>query len=163
LPLYIGRAKARELHAPDDPDVDDSHVFQGDVFYAIELMVRRPGGAAEWPLSWAIVISHHCEWTKAKKRAGLDYPILVAPLRRFDSFTPGDQKLIRGNQMRAYMRLPAEAPIDHDLAVDLRLIQPIAAADLAGTSAYVTSLGPELGSVLQAKVVEFIVRDRTLI
>jgi hypothetical protein len=160
LPHYIDRAAARQLHGAE-PEVDDTWTFQGDIFHSLDLMVRRPGGAAGWPASWAITISHHCEWTKATKRPGMNYPILVAPLRPLDILTPSEQGLVRANRMFAYMLLPAEEPVDQDYAADLRLTQPFPAADLVGAG-YVASLGRELWETLQAKVVEFITRDRTL-
>lgn len=161
MPFYSGRADAWALHAPEDPNVDLARVFQGDIFHSLELMSRRAGGAADWPVTWAITISHHCEWTKAQQRAGMDYPIVVAPLRRLDGFTPNDQGAIRANRMLAYMLLPSEGPVDHDYVADFRLMQPVSAADLPGAG-YVASLQRALWETLQAKVVEFVMRDRTL-
>ncbi len=91
----------------------------------------------------------------------MDYPILVAPLRRFDQFSPSEQGLIRDNRMVAFMYIPVDPPIENEFVVDLRLTQPIPAAELHG-GPYVASLGAELAATLQAKIVEFTLRDRTL-
>lgn len=161
MPLYIGRDEAVRLYAPDDPDVDTSHVFQGDIFQPSLQLLKppRPGGAAEWILTAAIVISHECEYTKAKRRPG--HPMLVAPLHELVSFTTDQQHLIRENRFRYLLHLPEEDPLDREYAADLRLIQPVAGADLADAP-YWTSIGPELKRALWAKVVEYITRELTL-
>jgi hypothetical protein len=154
VPYYIGRAEAIDLYAPDDPDVDEAHVFQGDVFApSLQLMAPRPGGAADWVLTAAIVVSHDCEFTKAKRRP--EHPILVAPLHELGSFPADQQRLIRENRYRYLLHLPEEDPLDREFAVDLRLMQPVAGADVRD-ALYLATLNSSLRQALRAKVV---VRD----
>jgi hypothetical protein len=99
LPFFIARAEAVEVYGQGDPEVDETHVFQGDIYHSQELF--SPANP-ERPVSSAIVVSHHCEWTKAKKRLarGEDWPILLAPLHELTDFDANEQRLIRENSFR---------------------------------------------------------------
>lgn len=153
MPLYIGRAEAVRLFAADDPGVDESHIFQGDVFHSVEFRVP---GKPETVLGQGIVASHDCEYTKAKGRPH-ELPLLVAPVRELRSF-PGDQAtLIRRNRLRNALFLPHEPPLDDEYMADLRLLQPILTFDLQNYQ-YITSASPELKRRLQAKLTEFLTR-----
>lgn len=154
MPHYIARSDAAGLLAPGE-DIGEGHVFQGDIFHSVQMFTPRPGGAADWPLSVAVVVSHHCEWTKAANRP--DYPITWAPAHELSAFDESQQNQIRIGRFRNFLYLPAEAPIDRELAVDLRLIQPVSARDVS-EAMYCATCGPELMLALQGKVVEFFTR-----
>lgn len=161
------RAEAVAAYADDDPAVGEDHVFQGDIFHSQRLMTPARGGAADWPVTAAIVMSHHCEWTKAKASfaRGEDWPILWAPLHELEtSFDAGEQGLIRGGRFRYFLHLPAVGPIDRELVVDLRLIQPVAASELrdAADEYYWASLDPPTLEALRAKLVEYVWRTLTI-
>ena len=90
---------------------------------------------------------------------GGDWPILVAPAHELhSSLTLPDQKLVREGRFRYYLHLPAEGVVDRDLLVDLRLIQPITASELARAQHW-ACMAPNLLDALRAKVVEFVWRD----
>jgi hypothetical protein len=158
---YISRDEAVALFAADDDDVDETHVFQGDIYpRTLELMAPRPGGSPDWPLSPAIVVSHDCEWTKAKRRI-LEYVILLAPLRELSAFPQDQRPLVRNGRIAYLHFLPHEAPLDAEYAADLRLIQPVSAADLQDTAVWTCS-GADLRVALRAKIVQFFTRELTL-
>lgn len=160
MPLYIGRAEAVALYAEEDDDVDESHVFQGDLFSPwLELAKPMLGNKIEPVVTAAIVISHHCEFTKAKRRP--EHPILVAPLHELADF-PGQEKQIANNDFRYLLHLPADGPVATDFVADFRLIQPVAGGDLSDGAPYLATCGPELHRALQAKVIEFVTRILTL-
>jgi hypothetical protein len=167
LPHYVGRAEAVALYAEGDPGVGVDHVFQGDIFHSLELYTPTARVTEDqFPLSAAIVVSHHCEWTKARKKIeeGNDWPVLLAPLHELErDFDRNEQGLIRDNRFRYYLYLPANEPtMDREHAVDLRLIQPFSALSLSRSAQYYwCGLGEDLLAGLRAKVVEFIWREFT--
>jgi hypothetical protein len=131
-------------------------VFQGDIFNGVEIMVPRPsGGYRDYEPSVVMVMSHDCEWTKVEQY-GRAYPLLIAPVRRLSSFTdpPGIQGHIRGNRVRSLLPLPPEAPLQEEHVVDLRLIQPITAAELLDEE-FVTSVSDAIKLPLQGKLLVF--------
>jgi hypothetical protein len=161
VPAYVTREEAVRLFAEGDDSVDVTHVFQGDVYAkTLELMLPRPGGKADWPLAPAIVVSHDCEWTKARRRI-MEYAVLVAPLRELSVFPSDQRPLVRDGRIAYLFFLPHEDPLDDEYVADLRLIQPVSAADLRDAPVW-TSCGPELRAGLRAKVVQFLTRELTL-
>lgn len=150
---YIGRARALELYAAGDPDADESHIFQGDIFHSIEFRVPRLDEAVQ---GWGVVLSHDCEYTKARTRPA-ELPLTLAPLRLLAGFPRDQASLIRDNRIRSHFFLPAAGDVDGDYAIDLRLAQPILTLQLADYM-YVASMGPELKGALQAKIVEHFTR-----
>lgn len=161
MPAYITREEAVGLFAEGDESVDASHVFQGDIYHkTLELMAPRPGGKHDWPLAPAIVVSHDCEWTKAQRRI-MQHAMLVAPLRELSAFPADQRPLVREGRVRYLFFLPHEDPLDDEYVADLRLIQPVAAADLRDAALW-TSLGREFRAALRAKLVEFLTRELTL-
>jgi hypothetical protein len=119
-------------------------------------MVPRPsGGYRDYEPTLVIVVSHDCEWTKVEQR-GPAYPLLVAPLRRLAAFTEpqGIQGHIAGNRVRYLFPLPPEGPLEDAHVVDLRLIQPLTAAELLDEE-FVTSVGDAIKLPLQGKLVVF--------
>lgn len=157
MPAYLTRPEAVLAYGDGDPLVDDSHVFQGDVFIGLDLFAPGKDGDP-WVVSHGIVISHHCQWTKARKKLerGENWPILVAPVHELhSSLDANEQQLVREGRFRYYMHLPAEGAVDRELFADLRLTQPVTASDLAAAHLW-TCLGPDLVDALRAKVVEFI-------
>ncbi len=153
---YISRAEVIRLSAIDDPDVDESHIFQGDIFHSIEFRVPHKVDGVQCN---GMVISHDCEYTKTKKRP--THPLLVAPLRELSSFRKDEADLVRNNRYRHAVFLPNRKPLDDEYLVDLRLIQPISIRDLQEYQ-YMTSISPAMKKLLRAKVVEFITRELTL-
>jgi hypothetical protein len=115
-------------------------------------------------LSHGVVISHDCEWTKVEKR-GTHWPLLVAPavsvgeiLADVGLDQPGQDGQVRGNQFRYLFYLRPEGPLqDEDLVVDLRLIQPVTAEELLG-STLVTSMGPGIKPALQQRLVVYLAK-----
>ena len=160
--LYIGREEAVRTYAEGDPEIDTSHVFQGDIFHSVQLMAPRPGGVPDWPLTAAVVLSHHCEWTKAKKKMAQDedWPILLAPAHELSDFGTSDKGTIRKGAFRYYLYLPAVGTIDRELVVDFRLSQPFSALDLARAD-YWTSVSAEVNRWIRAKQIEYLYRDFT--
>jgi hypothetical protein len=157
LPAYLTRGEAVVAYGDGDPAVDEAHVFQGDLFIGLDLFAPGKDGDP-WVISHGVVISHHCQWTKARKKLerGEDWPILVAPAHELhSSLGKHDQALAREGRFRYYLALPTEGPVDRELVVDLRLIQPVTASDLA-RARYWACMGPELLDALRAKVVEFV-------
>lgn len=153
MSLYISRADAVRIFGGGDPDLDENHIFQGDIFIAVEFKVpQKPEGL----LGHGIVLSHDCEYTKAKRRPE-SVPLSVAPLRELHGFPRDQAQLIRDNRLRNALFLPHEDPLDDVYMVDLRLSQPITTKDLQGYQFW-TSASSELKKLLQAKIVEFYTR-----
>jgi hypothetical protein len=120
----------------------------------------------ERPLSSAMVVSHHCEWTKARKAwaAGRDWPVLLAPVYELaEALQSNEQRLVRDGKIRYWLYLPADGPVDRELFVDLRLIQPYSSAELdrQQSDCYWASVGLELNRALRAKIIEYLYRDFT--
>ena len=160
---YITKAQALELY-DHDTEADDKHVFQGDVFSDLSLFVPRAGGAAEWVLTTAVVVSHHCEWTKAKKAIarGDDWPILVAPMHVMaDAYTEWERQRIGEGGFRSLLHFPVEGLVTADYAADLRLLQPFSARDLLEAE-YLATADQDLNAALRAKVAEYLWRDFTV-
>jgi hypothetical protein len=124
-------------------------------------MVPRPGGLKEYVLMHVAVMSDDCEFTKVGQY-GTEYPLSIAPLRELAAFKDGGfDGHIRGGRVRWAYALPQEDPLDDEYFVDLRLIQPIPAADLLELRVW-ACLGDELKRPLQAKLSVFFTRDRIL-
>jgi len=153
---YITRKEAVRLYGADDPAVDESHIFQGDIFHSLEFRVPP---RIDTVLGPGIVVSHDCEYTKARRRD--NYSLLVAPLRKLGAFERDQHPLIRDGKYRYLLFLPTDETLDDEYAADLRLMQPILPRDL-GDNYYWTSVAQETREALQAKVVEFITRELTL-
>ena len=119
------------------------------------MMPRASGGYRDYDPAPVMVVSHDCEWTKVE-RHGTQYPLLIAPLRLLAAFTEpaGIQGHIRGGRVRYLFSLPHEEPIDDDYVVDLRLIQPITAAELLSEDLW-TSVGDGIKLPLQGKLLIF--------
>lgn len=163
---YIGRAEAVALARAADPGVTilDEHIFQGDIFEKhLELMSPVPGGTVERVLAEAVVVvSHSCEFTKAAgRRAPSDYPILVAPARSLGAFPSGQHQQFRDGKVVFAPYLPVEDPINEELIVDLKLTQPIAAADLMEAS-LACCMHPDQRRLFQNRIALFFLRERIL-
>lgn len=121
-------------------------------------MRPRRGGASDFPVAPAIVLSHDCEFTKVGKW-GIQYPLIVAPLRRLAQFDGGQGELgnIRGNRVRFLFHLPPGGlELDDEYTADLTLMQPLTAAELIDARHnYVTSIGEDLKTALQYVLVRF--------
>lgn len=145
---YITRIQAAERFGGTSADI-----FQGDIYSSLELMAPRIGGVRDYSLSYGMVVSHDCEWTKVGQ-LGLDYPLLVAPLRPLSAFQDdGKDGLVRKLRVRYLFPLPVTDALDDEYAVDLRLIQPLTAAELVDGD-HVTSLG-DLKTPLQGFLLVF--------
>ncbi len=155
--LYISRADAVAAFAASDDDVDESHIFQGDIFHSVTFVAP---GHDDTVLAPGIVLSHDCEYTKARRRP-TEYPLIVAPLRELAAFPKDQAELIRSNRLRYLLHLPIEGPVETEQAADLRLMQPVLAAELQQYQ-YLTSASETLKRRIRAKVVEFITRELTL-
>ncbi|HZS31736.1 MAG TPA: hypothetical protein VFA37_10800 [Gaiellaceae bacterium] len=151
---YIGRAEAVALWAEGDPDVDESHVFQGDLFHSVNFYVPHKD---ETVLYEGIIVSYDCEYTKARLRPD-KAPLSIAPVRAISAFSEEHAAYIRDGQVASALYLPAhDGILDVESMVDFRLLQPIVPNQLAGYQ-YVATLGPELRNALQAKLVEHFTR-----
>jgi hypothetical protein len=149
---YIDREAAAALFGGASTDI-----FQGDIFRDVEIMVpRRAGTTPDVERVPVMVVSHDCEWTKVAAR-GPAYPLHVAPLRELRAFEEsGQDNLVREGRIRYLLYLPAAGAVHGEYALDLRLLQPIAAGELFnGAAEYVTSLGPEMKKALQGALIVF--------
>lgn len=145
---YITRDEAARLFE-GTPD----HVYQGDIFHSMSLYVPRPGGRLDDVQGPLMVISHDCEYTKI--RHAPSKPLLVAPLRLLSAFSQR-QEIVDGETF-ALWALPREDPLDDEYAVDFRLIQPIAVAELR-IDFHWTCLGAESKEILRARLAKFLIR-----
>lgn len=154
MPAYIGREEAAQVYKAEHLD----HIYQGDLFQSLELMLPRSSG--DWdPRIWdGIVVSHSCEYTKIRGR--LNKPLLVAPVRKLSVYSQRDA-ILRGEAYGLWA-LPQESPLDDDeYVVDLRFIQPIAIGKLDDES-YWTSVTPSLQDELQARLALFLLRKERI-
>jgi hypothetical protein len=145
---YISREEAAGLFSGTA-----DHIYQGDIFQSLELVVPRMGGMLDPVVSHAIVISHDCEYTKVAHAPSK--PLLVAPLRELRVFAQR-QEIVDG-QAHALWALPNQAPVDDEFAVDFRLIQPIAVSELKEAALW-TCLSPDLKDVMHARLARFLLR-----
>jgi hypothetical protein len=130
------------------------HIYQGDIFESLSLIVPRPGGRLDEIVTHAMVISHDCEYTKIANT--IDKPLLVAPLRELAVFAQREE-IVQG-QTYALWALPHMEPL-HEVpyVVDFRLIQPIAVSELRDARHW-TCLGPECKELLHARLARFLLR-----
>ena len=145
---YVTREQAATLF-----DGTAEHIYQGDIFQSLELIVPRAGGMLEPIITHAMVISHDCEFTKIADN--VNKPLLVAPLRELDTFSQKPQ--IIAGQAHALWALPAEPPLDDEYGVDFRLIQPIAVGQLKDAEHW-TCLGAKAKLSMQARLARFLLR-----
>jgi hypothetical protein len=145
---YITREQAAELF-----DGTPEHIYQGDVFHSIELVVPRVGGMLDPVQGPLMVISHDCEYTKIANNP--TKPLLVAPLRALSVFSQREE-ILEGKTFGLWA-LPREEPLDDEYAVDFRLTQPIAVSELR-IEYHWTCLSPEAKETLHAHLAKFFLR-----
>jgi hypothetical protein len=119
-------------------DGTTDHIYQGDTFQTLELMVA-PGG---WNLK---ACAHARDRDLARLRIHkishtVDKPLLVAPIRELSKFSQRDA-ILAGSAV-ALWAIPEASPLDDACAVDFRLIQPIASVTSVMTPW--TCIGAEL-------------------
>lgn len=104
------------------------------------------------------MLSHDCEFTKVG-RWGVQYPLIVAPLRSIAQYDGGHGELgnIRANRVRFLFHLPtAGLDLEEECAADFTLMQPLTAAELLeARSSHVASMNSELKAALQFTLVRF--------
>ena len=147
---YIRREEADALRggAP-------GHIYQGDLFQSLDLMVPLPDGTWDDKLWDAIVVSHDCEFTKIADKPSK--PLLVAPVRPLSDYQQRDA--ILAGDAYALWALPHENPVDGEYVVDFRLIQPIAVRRLLDAMHW-ACLGAELREEFAARIELFLFRGR---
>lgn len=150
---YVTRRQAVADYGGGDPDVDESHIFQGDIYHSVEFRVPWKDDSVQ---GFGVVLSHDCEYTKAKKQPA-NVALSIAPARLLANVDKEQRKPIQDNRLRAFLYLPGDQPLGDEYAIDLRLTQPILAPQLVDYM-FITCMGEELRGALQTKIAEHFTR-----
>jgi len=147
--LTRGEAVARR------PDSLPGHIYQGDLFESLTLMVPLEDGTWADKLWDVLVVSHDCEYTKIAEKPSK--PLLVAPVRKMVDYSQRDA--IVAGEAYGLWALPQEAPVDDEYVADFRLIQPIAVRQLQEAKHW-ACLDDELRIELAVRIEQFLFRGR---